>query len=175
MNERKDYRAIAALIIEAITCFVLWAILICLKAAGVDTMHWPLVLSGIVWLPCIMYAGTVLVAAIVIAFAKLKRWSRQRKTDKRIIAQAKAAGVWNRTPIVLGGRALELKAWKEHKIKRRHGEPDAILRYRYSNLETMKRKAREQGLKIKKVKTDGYSAYITLYDENHKRGSGENE
>lgn len=58
-----------------------------------------------------------------------KKWRRRRKVDRRVIAQAKAAGVWDK-PLCLGGRALELKAWKEFRIKREPEETDAQLRRR---------------------------------------------
>lgn len=54
----------------------------------------------------------------------------RRKVDRRIIRQAKAAGVWNKRPTPLGGRALELKAWEDFKIRRLPGETDAELRRR---------------------------------------------
>ena len=130
MNERKDNRYMAALIFGALEGFGLWVILIRLKAAGVVTMHWALVLSGLVWLTWIVYACTALAAAIVYMFTKLKRRRRRRKNDARIIAQCKGFGIWDRKPIVLGGRALELKAWEDFKIKRKPGEPDAHLRRR---------------------------------------------
>lgn len=57
---------------------------------------------------------------------------RKRKRDRRIIKQATAAGVWSK-PEVLGGRALELKAWQDYKIKRKPGETDACLRLRCMN------------------------------------------
>lgn len=81
-----------------------------------------------------------------IAFA-IYKWIRQRKhrrkADARIIAQAKGAGVWDKTPIVLGGRALELKAWEDFKIKREPGEPDAHLRRRYIALDSIMREIAE--------------------------------
>ena len=61
---------------------------------------------------------------------RLKQWRHRRAADRRIVAQAKAAEVWEKRPIVLGGRALELKAWEDFKIKREPGEPDAHLRRR---------------------------------------------
>lgn len=61
----------------------------------------------------------------------ISRWYRRRKVDRRIIAQAKATGAWDKLPIVLGGRALELKAWKDFKIEREPDESDNFLRYRY--------------------------------------------
>ena len=57
---------------------------------------------------------------------------RRRKRDRRIIRQAKAVGVWDK-PQALGGRALELKAWQDFKIKRKPGETDACLRRRCMN------------------------------------------
>lgn len=58
---------------------------------------------------------------------------RKSKKDRRIIRQAKAAGVWDRV-YALGGRALELKAWKDYRIKRKPGETDACLRLRCMNV-----------------------------------------
>ena len=60
----------------------------------------------------------------------IKRWHRRRKADRRIIREAKAMGIWDR-PHVLGGRALELKAWEDFKIRRLPNESDVLLRYRY--------------------------------------------
>lgn len=147
MNERKDNRYKAALTLGMLVGLVLWVILICLKAAGVVTMHWALVLSGLVWLTWIMYACTALVAAIVHQSAKAKRWYRRRKADRRIIRQAKAAGVWDKQPIVLGGRALELKAREDFKLEREPGEKDKDLRERYTQ------KMIDKSFGIKKLKT----------------------
>ena len=78
---------------------------------------------------CVIFAyGAFLVVIDIIA--RIARWRRRRKADARIIALAKGAGVWDKEPIVLGGRALELKAWQEFNIKREPGEPDAHLRRR---------------------------------------------
>lgn len=107
-------------------CFALWVLLIILKAAGVISMGWIAVLSGIVWLPWLLAVTAVLVVTILYAAAKLKRWYRRHKMDARIIQQAKAAGVWNTNA---GGRALELYA-KECGVKKFAGESDAHLRYR---------------------------------------------
>lgn len=63
-------------------------------------------------------------------YMRFKQWRHRRAADRRIVAQAKAAEVWDKRPIVLGGRALELKAWEDFKIKRQPGEPDAHLRRR---------------------------------------------
>lgn len=74
------------------------------------------------------------VYGVVIMFfdiiARIKLWRHRKAADARIIQQAKGAGVWDKEPIVLGGRALELKAWQDFKIKREPGEPDAHLRRR---------------------------------------------
>lgn len=104
-------------------------------------------------------------------YVKLKRWHRRRKTDRRIIKQAKAAGVWEK-PLRLGGRALELKAWKKFKIKRQPGETDADLRRRWAKIEIVKQTAEEHGRKIKKIKTDGYNVQIILCDETPPREGG---
>lgn len=75
----------------------------------------------------------VLVYSVLIGIEKIKSWRRRRLVDRRIVEQAKALGVWDKTPIVLGGRALEIKAWERFKIKREPGEPDAHLRRRLMN------------------------------------------
>lgn len=72
----------------------------------------------------------VFAAPIVWISPTLKRWRRRRKVDRKIIARAKAADVWDTRPFVLGGRALDLKAWKDFRIKRNPGETDNSLRYR---------------------------------------------
>ena len=77
---------------------------------------------------CLVIYGTAIMVIDIIA--RIAHWRHRRKADARIIAQAKGAGVWDKKPIVLGGRALELKAWKDFKIKREPGEPDAHLRRR---------------------------------------------
>jgi hypothetical protein len=73
---------------------------------------------------------TAYILKISVAETLAKR--RKRKRDQRIIQQAKAAKVWDK-PAVLGGRALELKAWKDYKIKREPGETDACLRRKYAD------------------------------------------
>lgn len=62
----------------------------------------------------------------------IKRRKRKQETDRSIIHRAKACGVWDK-PQCLGGKALELKAWQEFKIKRNPGETDACLRIRCMN------------------------------------------
>lgn len=39
-------------------------------------------------------------------------------------------GAWDKRPMPLGGRALELKAWEDFNIKRKQGETDTELRRR---------------------------------------------
>ena len=78
---------------------------------------------------CLAIYGTVMMVLDIIE--RIALWRHRRKADARIIAQAKGAGVWDKKPIVLGGRALELKAWQDFKIKREPGEPDAHMRGRY--------------------------------------------
>lgn len=75
-----------------------------------------------------IYYTVMLVFDIIVG---ISRWRRRRKVDRRIIAQAKAAGVWDTRPLILGGRALDLKVWEDFKIKRIPGESDSSLRYRY--------------------------------------------
>lgn len=74
-----------------------------------------------------IYGALMVVLSVA---GKIALWRHRRKADARIIAQAKAAEVWDKKPIVLGGRALEIKAWQEFRIKREPGEPDAHLRRR---------------------------------------------
>ena len=68
-----------------------------------------------------------LALALIYLIVTLKSWHRRRKVDRRIVKQAKAAGVWD-NPKALGGRALELHAWKWWGIKRQPGETDKELR-----------------------------------------------
>lgn len=126
MEENKDGRLIALLIFGTLVGFALWLLLICLKIAGVVTMSWVPVLSGLVWLTWGVYCFGGLALAVVKMITELKRWNRRRKADARIIRQAKAAGVWNTKA---GGRALELYA-KECGVKKFPGETDAHLRQR---------------------------------------------
>ena len=63
-------------------------------------------------------------------YGRINRRYHRRKVDARIIKQAKELGVWDCVPIVLRGRALDLKARKDFKIKREPGETDAELRRR---------------------------------------------
>ena len=79
---------------------------------------------------CFILSVYGVVMMVIDIIEKILRWRRRRKVDARIIAQAKAAELWDRKPIVLGGRSLELKAWQDFKIKREPGETDAQLRRR---------------------------------------------
>ena len=74
-----------------------------------------------------VYGIFIMIFSII---ASIKRLRHRKAADARIIQQAKGAGVWDKMPIVLGGRALELKAWQGYKIKREPGETDAQLRGR---------------------------------------------
>ena len=125
---------------ELAICAVLWVLLIALKRLGISAMSWPAVLLGFLWIPALWWILTALLGGICLAvtfmgadviamLGKLKARNHKRKKDRRVIKQAKAAGVWDK-PQCLGGRALELKAWKEYKIKREPGEKDENLRSR---------------------------------------------
>lgn len=109
---------------------VLWLLLLGLKAAGTVRMSWPAAVLGIIWIPWLTMALFAAAGSVLVTAARLKRWYRRRKVDRRIIRQAKAAGAWNKRPTPLGGRALELKAWEDFKIRRLPGETDAELRRR---------------------------------------------
>lgn len=81
-----------------------------------------------------LWAFICIVAAVetvIRIYEYIKHLRRRRAVDRRVISQAKGAGVWDKQPIVLGGRALELKAKQDYKIKRKLGETDAQLRRRY--------------------------------------------
>ena len=114
---------------DSCACLFLWAFLILLKAVGYIDMHWALVLLGIVWIPLLWIALTVLLLLVIYGLIKLKRRRRRRKNDRRIKRQAMALGVWDK-PQVLGGRALEICAWETYGLIRRSGETDAELRRR---------------------------------------------
>lgn len=75
----------------------------------------------------ILFFAAIAVPVLILLYicACIRRWKR----DRRIIRQAKALGVWDK-PLRLGGRALELKAWKLRRMKRQPGETDQQLRYR---------------------------------------------
>lgn len=63
-------------------------------------------------------------------YDRINRRYHRRKVDASIIKQAKELGVWDDGLNFLSGRALELKAWEDFKIKREPGETDAQLRRR---------------------------------------------
>lgn len=107
---------------------VLWLILVIMKAFGWVSYSWPVVLLGVVWLPLYLFACSAAAVCILLTAIKVKETIRKRKRDRRIKAQAKAAGGWD-NPAILGGRALDLKA-KELNITREPGETDRELRIR---------------------------------------------
>lgn len=123
MEERKDNRYMAALILGVIVGVIFWVALLALKTAGAVKMGWGTVASGLLWLSWLM--GGLFWLLLTIS-DKLKRWYRRQKVDARIIRQAKALDVWNTNA---GGRALELYA-KERGVKKFAGESDAHLRQR---------------------------------------------
>ena len=90
-------------------------------------------MAGIFKALLIIYIISALATVAAIAWTlhqRIKQRRRRREADRRIVEQAKATGVWEKEPLVLGGRALEIKAWRHYKIKREPGEPDAHLRRR---------------------------------------------
>lgn len=100
------------------------------KMLGLSHISWGLALL----LPFLATVSVLILifsaGGVVGAVKMIKRKHRARKRDRRIIAQAKASGAWYEFPTPLGGRALELYAWHEFKIKRRPEETDAELRKR---------------------------------------------
>lgn len=90
---------------------------------------------------CVGLAELIAYGVKVLVLGLLAK-SRKRKRDRRVIRQAKEAGVWGK-PDVLGGRALELRAWQDYKIKRKPGETDACLRIRCMNAADRGRRPRK--------------------------------
>ena len=78
MNDKKDKRAIGALIIGACVGLVLGVILIALRTSGLIDMHWALVLTGFSWLTWLVYALMGLAALLVYRGMKVWRWWRLR-------------------------------------------------------------------------------------------------
>lgn len=116
----------ALIFLDICAALVGWVLLIVLRGANLINMHWALVLSSLLWLSWGLFILTFLLELII---RTLRRWHRRRIVDRRVIRQAKAAGVWD-NPKALGGRALELYVWKNHKLKRKPGELDKDLRLR---------------------------------------------
>lgn len=110
-----------------------WLALIIAKACGVIALNWITVLLGAFWLPVLVLAFLAIGAIVLLLAAHIKKKYRRNKIDRRIIRQAKAAGVWDKYPTLLGGRALELIA-KKHGLSRREGETDAQLRTRITEV-----------------------------------------
>lgn len=130
MGTRGNRNYTAAWVLLVMLTGVLWLGLLAFKAAGVVDMGWTAALLAIIWIPWLVTLVIVVAVTVVVQAARFKRWYRRRKVDRRIIRQAKALGVWNKRPTPLGGRALELKAWEDFKLKRLPGETDAQLRRR---------------------------------------------
>lgn len=130
MGDDKNNGLMGCWLLYAALSGLLWLILIGLKAFDMVSMGWIAVLLGGFWiLPLLLVISAALVLVVRLA-ARFKRWYRRRKVDHRIIRQAKAIGAWDKRPTPLGGRALELKAWEDFKIKKLPGETDAELRRR---------------------------------------------
>lgn len=130
MGSDKNNGLMGCWLLYAALSGLLWLSLIVLKAFDMVSMGWIAVLLGGFWiLPLLLAVSATLVLVVRLA-ARFKHWHRSHKVDRRIIRQAKAAGVWNKRPTPLGGRALELKAWEDFKIRRLPGETDAELRRR---------------------------------------------
>ena len=90
------------------------------------------ILYAILLIVLILSALSLLVREVLIWRDRYKIRQHLRAVDERVKRQAIAAGVWNKEPIVLGGRALELKANERFNMEREPGETDAELRRRYN-------------------------------------------
>lgn len=130
MENEKDKVEGSVLTLYAMLSGVFWLVLIGLKALDIVSLSWPTVLLGAWWIPLLLLVIVFVVLYVLLAIERIKRRIRDKQLERRIINQAKAIGVWDKRPIVLGGRALDLKAWEDFKIKRKPGEPDAHLRRR---------------------------------------------
>ena len=142
-----------------------------LKALGILQQPWRSVLSFPFWYVFVSFCCSLAFLAAIGAVTAVKAVNHRKKVDRRVIRQAKAAGVWDK-PQYLGGRALELRAWEDFKIKRLPGETDTALRRRCGKIEIVKQIAKEHGRKIKKIKADGHNIQITLCDETPPREGG---
>lgn len=146
MNEEKDSLYMAGIIIGVLAGLAVWGILIPLEAAGVIELGWIIVLSSFAWVAWLVFTLSGLVAAVLWLLSILKRRLRAYKVARRIIRQAEAAGVWD-SPQLLGGRALELKAWIDYKIKRKPDETDYHLRNRYLAAANKEYEKKQRGAK----------------------------
>ena len=81
-NNKNNYMVVYIML--AALSGVLWLLLIGLKAFGVVSMHWALVLSGIVWITWSLLALFAQLVAVVHCVVKLKRrymfWKLRRYT-----------------------------------------------------------------------------------------------
>ena len=149
---------------DVLSALFIWGMLIVARASGSLMWPWWIVLTcGCELLLAAFFANVllcVIIAPLLYLKDYIKRRNRRRKTDKRIIRQAKAAGVWDK-PYILGGRALELKAWEDFRIKRRAGETDVELRRRCMNA------ADNELANSRDNSKDGKSITVSLIDENH--------
>jgi len=118
MEERKNKLLRRAAIHAACVAFATCLLVNALDRAGVA----PIKIVALLCLVCVLTFAAVWLSM---------KWRRRINRDRRIIAQAKAAGVWYNMK-ALGGRALELRVWEDCKIRRKKGETDAQLRRRYS-------------------------------------------
>ena len=100
------------------------------KILGLSNFSWGLALLLPFIATVIVFILILFINGVRMAEEHIERKYRARKRDARIIAQAKASGAWYEFPTPLGGRALELYAWHEFKIKRNPEETDAELRKR---------------------------------------------
>lgn len=84
-----------------------------------------IIFSTVITILCVF----ILIALFYFCMEVLPEWKRKREVNRRIIRQAKAAGVWGDIE-KMGGKALELYARKVWGIYREVDETDAHLRFR---------------------------------------------
>lgn len=128
--KHKLTRIVASAVVLGIAV-IAWALVLMLCQLGVLPAGLASPLVSIFWVLTMALWLLWLLNFAQIRIRMVKRQRMRRKYDRMIIQQAKALGVWDKLPIVLGGRALELKASEDYKINRLPGETDEQLRRRY--------------------------------------------
>jgi|GEM_PF-3761530 len=119
---QKDRRTSALELFNIALGLILCGLVILLRVCEVNNLFYRIVIAiQFIWL---ILNTFLLLARAAEAIGKAYR---RFKTDRRIMRQAKAAGIWE-NPQMLGGRALELYAKKKHGIKRKPGQTDRNLR-----------------------------------------------
>lgn len=152
-NKRNsDINGTGAMLLYVLLSCAAWIALIIAKTCGVIRMSWIAVLLGAFWLPAPVLALSLGLIGLLVLAARIKRKYRRKRTDRRIIRQAKILGAWDKRPTPLGGRALELKA-KACGLKRAPEETDWKLRARIAAKEDADKAMERTIARIKGTRT----------------------